>query len=131
MMEQHVFDDTQIQTFVTVTLPHPPSVNHAFYNLSGGGRGKTRAYKDWREEAGWEIKIQKAGKVTGAVAIDCRVSPVFEVKRKRDLDNFLKPLCDALVDLQLIEDDSLIVDLRIRWDQKIEQGKVVVRVTPS
>lgn len=115
---------------VTVTLPIPPSVNHAFYNASEGGRGKTRAYKDWREEAGWEIKIQKTGKVLGAVAIDYRVSPVFHVKRKRDLDNFLKPLSDALVDLALIEDDSLIMDLRIRWDETVEQGKVVVRVEP-
>ncbi len=113
---------------VTVTLPVPPSVNHAFYNAYRQGRKKTKAYREWRTEAGWEINIQKPGKVLGAVAIDYLVSPVFHVKRKRDLDNFLKPLSDALVDLDLIEDDSLIVDLRIRWDQKIEQGKVVVRV---
>lgn len=116
--------------FVTVTLPRPPSVNHAFYNAKGGGRRKTEAYREWRKEAGWEIKIQRPGKVLGAVAIDYRVSPVFEVLRKRDLDNFLKPLSDALVDLGLIKDDSLVVDLRIRWDKTVEPGRVVVRVEP-
>lgn len=123
-------DDNPETNVVTVTLPIPPSVNHAYWNAPRRGRVKTKAYREWRKEAGWEINIQKPGKVLGLVVIDYRVSPVFHVKRKRDLDNFLKPLSDALVDLGLIEDDSLIIDLRIRWDEQIEQGKVVVRVEP-
>lgn len=49
--------------------------------------------------------------VTGHVSIT--LVYVMPDRRKRDLDNYLKPVLDALTECNIIEDDSKIVSLNI------------------
>lgn len=49
-------------------------------------------------------------------------------KRKRDIDNLLKPLLDSLVDYGALPDDSMIYDLRIQRFNTIKGGQVGLRL---
>jgi crossover junction endodeoxyribonuclease RusA len=49
-------------------------------------------------------------------------------RRRRDLDNFLKSLLDALVYSKVLEDDSLIDDLRIVRKDIVVGGEVLVMI---
>lgn len=99
---------------VSFTVPFPPSVNALFANIPGRGRIKTRYYKQWLKEAGWEIKAQPRGRViTGDISIDIRCPHGF---RAGDIDNRVKALLDLIVSVGIIEDDRFVVDLRVRWD---------------
>jgi Holliday junction resolvase RusA-like endonuclease len=49
----------------------------------------------------------------------------FKGKRRRDIDNYLKPLIDALKD-QLFEDDSMIEELIVTKKNKWARDTVVI-----
>jgi Holliday junction resolvase RusA-like endonuclease len=52
----------------------------------------------------------------------------FATNARQDIDNRVKPLLDALTVCGIMEDDSQVVDLRIRRGPVIKEGRVVVRV---
>lgn len=49
-------------------------------------------------------------------------------RRRRDVDNYSKALLDGLVEAKVLEDDSLIRDLRIVWADTTPGGKAVVTI---
>lgn len=51
----------------------------------------------------------------------------FRTNGKADIDNRVKPLLDALKHAGVMEDDSQVVDLRVRRGPVIKEGRVVVR----
>lgn len=108
-----------------LVLPFPPS-GHTLFRLHKGSR-LSESYRKWRDEAGWVLKTQTPKKTLGRVGIHLTFrSPD---KRRRDLDNLLKPVIDLLVTHGLIEgDDSRFVRvLEASWDDiAIEPGVVVV-----
>lgn len=93
------------------TLPWPPSVNGYFASVKGRLilSAKGRAY---REAIKWMAKEQKWPNFNHS-----RVKVEFEAwvpdKRRRDLDNILKSLCDSLTHAGVWHDDSQIDDLRV------------------
>lgn len=98
------------QTFL---MPFPPSVNGLYRNAAFGGRVKTEAYKAWQKEAGWTIKTQFPKPMTGKVCLTIRA--VKPDKRKRDIMNLEKAITDLLVDMGIIEDDSLVQSGFMEW----------------
>lgn len=111
------------------TLPYPPSVNTYWRHPSRGplaGRHlisqEGRAY---REAIRAHVAESSFGKITGPVAVD--IEAFFPDRRKRDLDNILKSLLDSLTHAGVWEDDSQIVDLRIRKGATIA-GMVKVQI---
>jgi Holliday junction resolvase RusA-like endonuclease len=92
---------------VRVELPFPPSQNRLFRQFKGSHLSEN--YRKWRDEAGWGMKAQRPGKVSGPVSVS--VSLVAPDKRRRDLDNVgFKAVIDLLVTHQIIEaDDSTCV----------------------
>lgn len=99
---------------IEIILPRPPSTNNLFSNRPGG-RTITPRYREWRTEAGWEIKRQKPEPMKGPVSL----SYTFEECRS-DLDNLAKPLNDLLVEHGLIEGDGPKIVRTIHlafWDQ--------------
>ena len=101
---------------LSFTLPYPPSVNTYWRHPSRGplaGRHlisqEGRAY---REAIRAHVAESSFGKIDGPVAVD--IEAFFPDRRKRDLDNILKSLLDSLTHAGVWEDDSQIVDLRIR-----------------
>lgn len=52
----------------------------------------------------------------------------FGTNARQDIDNRVKPLLDAFTAAGLMEDDSQVVDLRVRRGPVIKEGRVVVRI---
>lgn len=98
-------------TIVRLSRP-PPSTNALYANIPGKGRIKTKAYKAWLTEMGWEIKLQKLDRVAGRVDLD------IEVERKSsrsDLGNREKAATDLLVSMQVIDDDRFVRKISMLW----------------
>ena len=121
---------------LTFTLPErPPPLSACFTNaaprfVKGGGRSKahigrkmTKRYAAWIRHC--MLTVGHVGKVPGPVAVDYRFAR--PDKRKRDLGNLEKAVSDLLVKMKVIEDDSLIQDLRLRW---LGDAPVRITVTP-
>jgi len=104
-------------------LPWPPSVN-TYYTIARGRKILSKKGRQFKADCGWCIVPFKPVMMTGDLEVLVEVTP--PDKRKRDLDNLLKPILDALGDYCVYEDDSQIVDLRIK---KIEGVKGEVLIT--
>jgi crossover junction endodeoxyribonuclease RusA len=97
---------------ITLTLPLAPSVN-SLWRISGKRMYRTKQYKEWAEEAGWMIRQQTKECIDGPYALHIRA--LKPDKRRRDLDNIIKATSDLLVEMQIIEDDSLCLALAAEW----------------
>lgn len=102
---------------LTLDLPMPPSVNNLFVNITRG-RTKSSRYRAWITEAGWMLVQQRNLKgrhklMKGEIAVTVRA--LRQHRRKRDLDNILKPILDLLVSTGTIKDDSLVASITAEW----------------
>jgi len=110
-------------------LPYPPSANR-MWRMVRVGRGMrmllSREGRTYRARACAVL----AGRVTHALAGRLRVVLTLHPpdRRKRDADNTMKAVGDALQDAGVIVDDAQIVDLRILKREPKPGGFVVVRV---
>ena len=109
---------------VEFDLPWPPSVNR-YYRHVGPRVLISREGRKYRRMvvsrlAGLFPKF--AGKVL--LALDCYPPD----RRRRDLDNLLKSLQDALVNAGVLEDDSQIRRLGMEMQEPVEGGLVHVRL---
>jgi crossover junction endodeoxyribonuclease RusA len=96
----------------TVTLPYPPSVNNLFINVARG-RVISKRYAAWRTDAHWTIKRTPGPRFSEPVAVEIILGK--PDRRKRDLDNAIKAPLDALVEMHVITDDSLIQRIEAQW----------------
>jgi len=104
---------------------NPISVNKCFK----GRRFKTDDYKAFREQ--FILLVKKGHKTEGWVTI--RLS--FHVKNYKmaDVDNFIKPTLDAIVDCGFIEDDRFVKRLEVEKfpvKTKEEEG-IFIEIIPA
>jgi crossover junction endodeoxyribonuclease RusA len=117
---------------IDLSLPWPPSVNTYWRHPTRGklaGRHliseEGRAYRD-RVQA--EVLSQARGqRIDGKLAVHIAAHP--PDRRRRDLDNVLKALLDALTHTGIWADDSDIDDLRIVRASVQPGGRVFVTVS--
>lgn len=113
-----------------VDLPYPPSVNH-YWLASGHRRYISPAGQRFRSDAGYLIQAARRGqKATNSrveVSVSVEVYP--PDRRRRDLDNILKPILDALQHSGVIEDDSQVAELRVNRCERVKGGAIRVKVT--
>lgn len=109
-------------------LPFPPPLSACFTNAPKRGRVPTKRYKDWQEEALWQIKAQKVKPVAGRVTVYVRV--VSPDKRNRDLGNLDKALADVLVRAGIIEDDGRKCLRKITYEWMEEGPPCAVLIQP-
>lgn len=122
---------------LVITLPFPPSVNHYWRHvvmpLGKGRKGysvrsmisaKGREYK---QKVCREVLAQRAHLgITTPVRMYIAFCP--PDRRRRDVDNYAKALLDSLVEAKVLEDDSLIRDLRMVWGEVMPGGRAVVTI---
>ncbi len=102
-----------------LTLPYPPSINHYWRNV-GGRTLISRTGRQYKQEVACELRGLKP--LEGELAIGVFIYP--PDKRRRDIDNVLKALLDALQGSVYI-DDNQIMRLAIAKQSEL-QNKVVV-----
>lgn len=121
---------------IELTLPYPPSVNTykrvgrlvrtkngKIYQYRVNCSATTRFYYEvWMMTRGIALKGLKGA----VIGLELDVYP--PDKRKRDLDNILKPTIDSLMNSGLFDDDSQIALLVVTRCPTIKEGKVVVRI---
>lgn len=111
---------------LTVELPYPPSINHYYYNRRGGGKFIGAKGVDFRakvQDLRYKLGMKR---VKGKVDVSVYLYPADN--RRRDIDNILKCLLDALVISEFIDDDSLIFRLFLEKKEVVKGGKILVNI---
>lgn len=116
---------------VSLKIPVPVSVNAAYRNVSGVGRVKTKALKNWRLEAEWEVARQRPPRFIGPV--DISIVLRYPPKGRADVSNFIKTTEDLLVTCGVIEDDSCkyVRSVSARWSHEETSCRVNVWHAPA
>jgi Holliday junction resolvase RusA-like endonuclease len=88
---------------IVLDLPFPPSANN-MHTVIRGRKALSKSYIAWKSEAAWAAKLAKVGRVAGPVEVAIEI--VAPDRRRRDCDNAIKPVVDALVSARLIDGDD-------------------------
>lgn len=110
---------------IELELPFPPSVNH-YYRRVGPKTLISREGRAYRQKVCAALAHIGIQKHEGPISVDVELFP--PDRRRRDVDNMMKALLDALQHGGAYEDDSQIVDLRARRFAPIDGGLAVVRI---
>lgn len=110
---------------ICATLPWPPQANH-YYTIARGRKVLGTQGRAYRERVLWEGRAKKWPTFEGRLQVEITAS--VPDARRRDLDNLLKPLLDALTFAGLWLDDSQIDHLSIKRFPKVKGGAVTVWV---
>ncbi len=129
---------TEHPKHLAFSLPiFPVPLSACFVNVARNGRADSARYAAWKSTtdaflaknlAGWlghPWKATFSGQVAVAITLE---QPD---RRQRDLDNSLKGIADCLQRNHILENDSQIVDLHIRWTRKGEDMELPVYITIS
>lgn len=109
-----------------MTLPWPPSMNTYWRNVAG----RTLISREGRKYRDDIIALAARSlwpHFDGPVAVKIVACP--PDRRRRDLDNMLKPMLDALTHAKLWDDDSQIDDLQIVRGDLTPGGRMEVEVS--
>jgi len=108
---------------ITLELPYPPSINHAFSIIRGRPvlTQQTRAY---RQRVRSLVRASSMPTLLGPLAVRLELYP--PDARRRDCDNAQKSLLDALQQAGAFVDDSQVVWLLTIKTQIVAAGKVIV-----
>ena len=110
-----------------ITLEWPPTVNN-YYTVARGRKILSVKGRNYKQAAWADIltQDQKLG-LNPPISVFIRAYP--PDKRKRDLDNILKPVLDALTAAAVFDDDSMIDDLRIQRFEQSSPGRIEIVVS--
>ena len=104
-------------------LPFPPSVNHYWQHV-GSRTLISRTGRAYRQQVLHDVEQLGLRAITGPIRLEVIVTR--PDRRRRDLDNLLKSLLDALDHAGVYEDDSQIQDLRISWKWSWQNQQPVI-----
>ncbi|GAB6184581.1 RusA family crossover junction endodeoxyribonuclease [Thermopirellula anaerolimosa] len=114
---------------LTVELSYPPSVNH-YWRRVGPRTLISRQGRAYRRDVATAVRrIDHAADrlpLTGPLRVEVSLYP--PDRRRRDLDNALKALLDALQHAGVYPDDSLIEQLSVEKRDVVKGGKAVVTI---
>ncbi|EOW2370918.1 RusA family crossover junction endodeoxyribonuclease [Cronobacter sakazakii] len=109
------------------TLPYPPSVNDYWRR----GRGITYINKkglQYRRDVAEILHILKLDINTDA-RLKLRIIANMPDRRRRDIDNILKAVCDSLEKGGFMQNDSQIDELKVVRGEVIPGGRLGIKIT--
>ena len=110
---------------IELELPYPPSVNH-YYRRVGPRTLISREGRAYREKVCAILAGLGLTAMEGPVVLEVEIYP--PDRRRRDLDNTLKCLCDSLERGGVYRDDSQIVKIVAEKLEPFPGGKAIVRI---
>lgn len=111
---------------IELSLPYPPSVNH-YWRRAGSRTIVSAQGRRFRSAVARTLAVGRVRAFDGRVAVRVVVHP--PDRRRRDLDNVLKALLDALAQPGgAYRDDEQIDGLEVLRGEVVKGGKVVVTV---
>lgn len=112
---------------VIVTLPYPPTAN-LIWRRAGARTIRSPKYDAWRAECTLIIRAETRGKgLVGPYAMTLQIGK--PDRRRRDLDNVIKPCGDVLVLAGAVADDSDCQDIAARWCPDVIGVRITVLET--
>jgi crossover junction endodeoxyribonuclease RusA len=125
---------TKQSKMLTLTLPYPPSINTYYRHPSSGPLAGRHLISQQGRNYQRDVAILSRRELRpphlpahGKMAVDITLSP--PDKRKRDIDNPIKPLLDALTRAGIWKDDSQVSDLHVRWGHAGTPGPATITIT--
>lgn len=104
-------------------LPLPPSLNN-YYTRD---HRLTKAAREYRQHC-----VDNLPAIRANIPLSLVIHLVPPDRRRRDVDNILKCLLDALTHAKVYEDDSLIYKLQVfKHPPQKNNGHVVVQILPA
>lgn len=97
---------------VELTLPYPPTANNLWTRTRRGMR-KTDKYADWLRVAGQMAMTQRPAGIVGPYKV--LIQALRPDKRRRDIDNLIKPISDLLQTVGVVDDDCNCEMVTARW----------------
>ena len=110
---------------MVVTLPMPPSVNH-YWRFGRGRFYVAEKGMEFRRVVCAKFRDTWYAPIVGNVSIEIDVYP--PDNKRRDLDNILKALLDALAHAGAYTDDAQVSHIDVQRCEVVKGGKIVVRV---
>lgn len=110
---------------VKIELPWPPSANH-YYRRVGYRTLISRAGREFRRQVVQRLTALRLSPALGRLAITIEAFP--PDRRRRDTDNLLKSLLDALQHGGAFPDDGRIIWLLTYRAHVVPGGRVVVTI---
>lgn len=115
-----------MQNQINLELPYPPSINHYYKKNKFGGFYIGRVGKKYRSDVSYKIIKISNIKIQSKVELIVDIYP--PDRRRRDIDNILKCLFDAIQDSGIIKDDSQIYKLILtRMNETL--NKIVITIS--
>ena len=113
-------------SIITLTLTYPPSANRIWRNINGRTI-KSEAYRAWLTQVYGDVLIARCGRISGPYRLEIRATA--PDRRRRDIDNLLKPVSDGLMSAGVILDDSAARSVFAEWtDETLKGGRLDVTV---
>ncbi len=113
---------------IKLDLPYPPSANHT-YSYAHGRPVLTQDARAYRHAVRKIIASQRLKPFMGPLAIRIEIFPPDQ--RRRDIDNCLKSLLDALQHAGAFWDDSQIIVLHAIKHPPMQGGRVQVAISQT
>lgn len=123
-------DTINLRLPISLRLPYPPTINH-YYVRTNKGLAIGQKGKWYREQVGFLVAVARLPrKFLGSEKLKVTIRVYTPDHIRRDVDNILKCLLDALTKAKVWGDDKQIFDLRVikDYDQK-KVGYVEVTVS--
>jgi crossover junction endodeoxyribonuclease RusA len=109
----------------SIELPYPPTINHAYMTIKSGKRLLKPEFIEFKYMVRTLVANGKQLRGLPMPPLQLFIEVYPPDKRKRDLDNIIKVLQDAIFD-GLHLDDSMVTTLAVTRKTVIKQGKVIV-----
>jgi Holliday junction resolvase RusA-like endonuclease len=106
-------------------LPYPPSINH-YWRRVGQRTLISREGRRFRQRVLALLAARRVETFVGPLAVRVGVYP--PDRRRRDIDNVLKALFDALQHGGVYGDDSQVVRLTIEKHPPVAGGKTLIQI---
>jgi crossover junction endodeoxyribonuclease RusA len=114
-----------MQKSLNLTLPLPLSVN-TYWGFSGHRRFLTLPAREFKVAVAHAVSQQTIR--FGDSRLSMTVILHFKDKRRTDIDNYCKSLCDALCQAGLFNDDSQFDEITIKRGEIIKGGLCLVKI---